>query len=168
MEVEAGNWYVGFGVYSRLIKNSNKTKVFSYSLCKFRTVRDGNDVGFIHSLKTVRVVWRCNCATWERNVVWGRALLSLSLYLPQCTSPHVGHVGSCLASMSGWVNHGIPLPSFIFSVTRPYAIHLEYFGSAAIGLEEGYNHTYNHHELPVVSGGGVCYGRSADSVGMLC
>lgn len=56
MEVEAGNWYVGFGVYSRLIKNSNKTKVFSYSLCKFRTVRDGNDVGFIHSLKTVRVV----------------------------------------------------------------------------------------------------------------
>lgn len=53
-------------------------------------------------------------------------------------------------------------------MTRPYAIHPEYLGSAAIGLEEGYNHTYNHHELPVVSGGGVCYGRSADSVGMLC
>lgn len=43
MEVEAGNWYVGFGVYSRLIKNSNKIMLFSYSPCKFRTVREEND-----------------------------------------------------------------------------------------------------------------------------
>lgn len=44
MEVEAGNWYVGFGVYSRLIiKNSNKTMLFNYSPCKSRAVREEND-----------------------------------------------------------------------------------------------------------------------------